>query len=72
MGRARSMRRSEGECVRSFGGGGRSLGTLRRTWEDNVKMDVPEIGRDVMGRVEPSCEDGIEPSGSIKCLQTFE
>jgi hypothetical protein len=24
----------------------RSLGTLRRRWESNIKMDITEIGRD--------------------------
>ena len=26
--------------------GKRSLGRLRRRWEDNIKMDLKEVGRD--------------------------
>jgi hypothetical protein len=55
--------------------GRRPLGRPRRRWEDNIKMDLREIGfgdvdwipwaqdRDSGG----SCEHGNEPSGSIKC-----
>jgi hypothetical protein len=50
--------------------GKRSLG--RRRWSDNIKMDLREIGwyyMDWMDQVEDrgSCEQGNEPSGSIKC-----
>jgi hypothetical protein len=55
--------------------GRRPLGRPRRRWEDNIKIDLREIGfgdvdwihwaqdRQVAG----SCEHGNEPSGSIKC-----
>jgi hypothetical protein len=57
--------------------GKRPLGTPRRRWEDNIKMDLRDIGWGGMnwidlaqdrGPVEASCEHGNEPSGSIKCL----
>jgi hypothetical protein len=54
--------------------GRRPLGRPRCRWEDNIKMDLREIGfGDVdslgsgQGHVVGSCEHGNEPSGSIKC-----
>jgi hypothetical protein len=54
--------------------GRRSLGRPRRRWEDNIKMDLREIGfGDVdvdwihWAQVAGSCEHDNEPSGSIKC-----
>jgi hypothetical protein len=60
--------------------GKRPLGRPRRSWVDNIKMDLGEIGWD--GRdwielaqdrdqVEGSCEHGDEPSGSLKLLGIF-
>jgi hypothetical protein len=56
--------------------GKRPLGRPRRRWEDNIKMDLRETGIDganwirlVQDRVQwraGFCEDGDEPSGSIK------
>jgi hypothetical protein len=53
--------------------GRRPLGRPRRRWEDNIKMDLREIGfGDVdwihlaQGYVAGCCEHGDEPSGSIK------
>jgi hypothetical protein len=46
--------------------GRRPLGRPRRRWEDNIKIDLKEIGfgdADVAG----SCEHSNKPSGSIKC-----
>jgi hypothetical protein len=52
----------------------------RYKWVDNVKMDLEEIcWGDVdwidvaqdQGLVESSCEDGNEPSGSIKCWEVL-
>jgi hypothetical protein len=52
----------------------RLLGRPRRRWEDNITMDLQEVGsggldwielaqrRDIAG----TCECGSEPSGSIK------
>jgi hypothetical protein len=37
----------------------RPLGRNRRRWEDDIKIDVKEMGG--------SCECGNEPPGSIKC-----
>jgi hypothetical protein len=47
----------------------RSLGRLRRRWEDNIKMDLREIG---WGPVEGSCEHGNETSDFIKCWEILE
>jgi hypothetical protein len=55
--------------------GMRPLGRPRRRWEDNIKMDLQEVGCGVwtgMGwlRIETSggtFECANEPSGSIKC-----
>ena len=58
--------------------GNRPLRRPRRRWEDNIKMDLREIGRccmdwityDLRRRpVEGSCEHGNESSGSIKCCK---
>jgi hypothetical protein len=55
--------------------GRRPLGRPRRRWENNIKMDLQEVGwegvdwidmaRD-MGQVAGSCDCGNEPSDSIK------
>jgi hypothetical protein len=56
-------------------GGKRPFGRPRRTWEDNIRMDVGQIrweGVDSIhlahgyGPVAGSCEYGNEPSGSIR------
>ena len=55
--------------------GKRPLGRPRRRWEDNIKMDLQEVGcgqgtdRDGSGygQVAGICECGNELSGSIKC-----
>jgi hypothetical protein len=56
--------------------GQRPLGRLRHSWEDNIKMDLQEVGCEGMDlieraqdteQVEGSCECGNEPSSSIKC-----
>jgi len=55
---------------------GKRLGRPRRRWEDNVKMDLQEVGcgghgldraGSGMGLVADICECGNEPSGSMKC-----
>jgi hypothetical protein len=60
--------------------GRRRLGRSGRRWEDNIKMNLREVGwehgmhqsgsgqRQVAG----SCERGNEPSGSIKCGEFIE
>ena len=54
----------------------RTLGRPRRRWEDNIKMDIQDVGcggyglgRDGTGygQVTGSCECGTEHSGSIEC-----
>jgi hypothetical protein len=58
--------------------GKRPLGRPRRRWVDNIRMDLGEVGRgdvDWIGLAQDrnsSCEFGIEPSGSMKCLETIE
>ena len=44
----------------------------RRRWEDNIKMDLQEVGCGgvdwiELGQVAGTCECGNETSGSIKC-----
>jgi hypothetical protein len=49
--------------------GKRSVGKPRRRWEDNIRMDLQEVGCGGMnwiGHVASNCECGNEPSGSIK------
>jgi hypothetical protein len=54
--------------------GRRPLGRPRRRWEDNIKMDLQEVGSehglDLYGsweiQVAGSCECGNEPSGFYK------
>jgi hypothetical protein len=53
---------------------------VRDHWVDNIKMDLREIGWDVMNWTylardrdrEGSCEHDNEPSGSIKCWEVLE
>jgi hypothetical protein len=61
--------------------GRRPLGRPRTRWENNIKIDLREIGfggmewNDLaqdMGRMEGSREHGNEPSVSIKCVEIFE
>jgi hypothetical protein len=55
--------------------GKRPLGRPRRRWEDNIRMDLQEVGcggMDWIGlsqdrHVAGNCECGNKPSGSIKC-----
>jgi hypothetical protein len=51
--------------------GKRPLGKPRRRWEDNIKMDVQEVGGDRGDWMELAQDRdggyGKEPSGSIKC-----
>ena len=51
----------------------RPLGKPRRRWEDNISMDLKEIGINTriglirlrIGLLESPCHCGIEPPGSI-------
>jgi hypothetical protein len=57
--------------------GKRPLGRPTLRWEDNIKMDLQEVGCGCMDWIElvqgrdrwqaGTCESGNEPSGSIKC-----
>ena len=49
--------------------GKRPLGRPRRRWEDNIKMDLQEVGGGCgdwmeLAQVAGACEYGEEPSGS--------
>ena len=51
------------------------MGRPRRRWEDNIKIDLQEVGCGVLigsswlriGTSGGICECGNEPSGSVKC-----
>jgi hypothetical protein len=56
--------------------GKRALGSPSRRWDDNIKMDLREVGCGGMDWIElaqdrdrwhRTCECGNEHSGSIKC-----
>ena len=55
--------------------GKRPLGRPRSRWQDNIKMDLEEVGwgkgldsaGSEYGQVAGTCKHGNEPSGSIKC-----
>jgi hypothetical protein len=57
-------------CIQGFGGQ-KGMITLRRSrskWEDNIKIDLQEVGSgSEQGQLVGSCECSNEPSGSIKC-----
>ena len=44
MGRACSAYGGGERRVQGFGGGKRSLGRPRHRWEDNIKLDIQEVG----------------------------
>jgi len=59
----------------------RPLGRPRSKWEDNIKMDLQEVGcgehgldlsGSGQGQVAGTCECGNESSGSIKCGEFLE
>ena len=57
--------------------GKRPLGRPRHRWEDNIKMNLEEVGCAGMGWIElaqvaDTCECGNEPSGSIKCREILD
>jgi hypothetical protein len=69
------MREGRGVCWVLIGKPGRKrqLRRPRRKWEDNIKLDLREIGIDganwiqlAQNRVQCFCEHGNEPSGSVK------
>jgi hypothetical protein len=57
--------------------GKRPPGRPRRRWEDNIKMDLQEVGCGGMDWIElaqdrDTYECGNEPSGSIKCAEFLD
>jgi hypothetical protein len=60
--------------------GKRPLGRPRHRWDDNIKMDLQEVGcggMDWIGlaqdrQVAGTCECGNELSGSIKCREFLD
>jgi len=62
MGGACSAYGGEERCIQSFGvgkpGGKRPLGRPRRRWDDNIKMDLQEVGRGVMDWIELAQDRG--------------
>jgi hypothetical protein len=57
--------------------GKRPLGRCRHRWEDNVKIDLQELGWSDMDWIDlaqdrDTCECGNEPLGSIKCREFLD
>jgi len=60
--------------------GRRPLGRPRLKWEDNIKMDIQEVGWGHMvnwcgsgqGLVGGTCKRGIDPLVFIKCRENFD
>jgi hypothetical protein len=56
----------------------RPLGRPRHRWEDNIKMDLQELGWRAYNELiwlrtgTGSCECGNEPLGSIKCRKFLD
>jgi len=48
--------------------GKRPLGRSRRRWEDNIRVDLQEVGCESMDWIDVAgiCKCGNEPSGSMK------
>jgi hypothetical protein len=89
-----TLRKEMGRACSTYGGGTglyrvlvgkpegkRQLGRPRRIWEDNIKMDLQEVGcrgygLDLAGsgyrHVVGTCECGNELSGSIKCMEFLD
>jgi hypothetical protein len=78
MGRECSSDREEGGVYRVLMGkpeGKRQLGSPRRRWKNNIKMDLQEVGCGGIDWIElaqdrdmwRACECDNEPLGSIKC-----
>jgi hypothetical protein len=60
------MHGAEGECIYDFGGNGRKgrpLGRTRCRWDDNIKIELREIGWSDLNWISLA----EEPSGFIKC-----
>ena len=59
----------------------RTLGRPRHRWEDNIKMDLQEVGCGGMdwielaqdkGQLAGTCKCGNKPSASIKCWEFLD
>ena len=61
----------------------KATGRPRHRWEDNIKMDLQEMGSEGMdldryvlgqgqGQVRSTCDCSIELSGSIKCVEFLD
>ena len=56
------------------------VGRTRLRWEDNIKMDLQQVGFRLwngsswlrIGQVAGTCECGNEPSGSIQCGEVHD
>jgi hypothetical protein len=71
------------KCIQALVGrpeGRRRLERPRRRWEDNITMDLLEVGCGGMAWIEltqdrdrwQTCECGNEPLGSMKCGEFFD
>jgi len=76
MDRAYGMHWEQERCIQGFGEdpeGKRPFGRPRHRWEDNIKVDLKEVGCGLnqggsgQGQMAGTCECGNEPSGSVKC-----
>jgi hypothetical protein len=83
MGGAFSMHGAKRNTYRILVGkpeGKRPQGRPRRRWENNIRMDLRDIGWGGMEWIdlaqdramEGSCEHGNEPPGSIKCWEILK
>jgi hypothetical protein len=82
MGRPYNTHGRKPRCIQEFDGKGkRLLERFRCRWDDNIEMDLKEIGwswhglhlaGSEYGPVEDSCEHGNEPPDSIKCWEILE
>jgi len=56
--------------------GKRPLGRRRRRWEDNIKIDIQEVGwgssGSRQGQLAGCCKCGIEPSSCVKCWEFLD
>jgi hypothetical protein len=84
VGESYSIYGGEERCIQGFGEGlerNRPLVRIRRTWDDNIKIDLQEMGWAGawigllllrIGTGGGSCKRGNEPSGSIQCGELLD
>ena len=46
------MYRGKDRCIQGLGGGNRPLGRPRHKWEDNIKIDLKEVGSGGMDHID--------------------